>query len=275
MRALRDNAHAYRLAHQLIWRGKIWRVMIIPVLMTMVYLPLVIVGGLALGEGFSEWMVSLFPWLANYSGWIHWMMRVLVFFLFALFGYFTFRIVVMLFYLPFLDFVSDRVERRVLGRPAEDPKRWHQMIGRILLIAVITILLTGLLLMLNLAASLIPVVGTIVAMVCILPFQFFLTGLGYIDPYFDRNGISVGESLGLLWRRFATVVVFDLFGTGLLLIPLIGWFLGPTYSVVAGVILGIRLQQADSGSIDLLQSINSPGSEVPDKKVQSSPGAPQ
>lgn len=241
MRAIRDNFDAYRRAHDLIWRKGIWRMMVIPMLLTFIYMPAVVVGGLALGEAFSGWVVTVFPWLGDYSGWVYWVMRVLVTAIFALFAYFTYRIVVMLLYMPFLDFVSERVERTVLGRAAEDPKRWYQMIGRMVLIVAVTIALTALLLMLNLVASFIPVVGTVVVLVAILPFQFFLTAVGYLDPYLDRNGYAVGESLRLLWSRFPTVVLFDLCGTGLLLVPLVGWFIGPTYSVVAGVLLAIRL----------------------------------
>ena len=245
MQSLRDNLYAFRLAHQLIWKGKVWRVMIVPILLTMIYLPLVIMGGLAMGEAFSAWVVGFFPWMGDYSGWVYWPMRVLVFLIFTLFGYFTYRIVVVLLYMPVLEFVSERVERKVLGKANEDPKRWYQMIGRIILVALVTVMLTAVLMMFNLAASLIPVAGTIVAMVCVLPFQFFLTGFGYIDPYFDRSGYSVRESLRIQWRRFGTIVLFDLFGTGILLVPIVGWFIGPTYSVVAGVVLGIRIQEAE------------------------------
>jgi CysZ protein len=240
---LRHNLEAYREAHRLIWREGLWRWMVLPVLLTMAYLPLLVLGGLALGEGISGWLVDLLPWLGDYRGWVYWPMRVLLFLLFALFGYFSYRIVVMLLYLPMMEFIAEGVERRVLGEAEAVARPWYAMVGRILGIVSLTLLLSAGLLVLNLAASLIPVVGTLVALACILPFQFFLTAVGYLDPYLDRRGYTVRESLRLLWRHFPTVVGFDLLGTGLLLIPIVGWFLGPTYAVVAGILMGMRLHR--------------------------------
>jgi len=168
-------------------------------------------------------------------------MRGLVLVIFGLLAYITFRVVVMLFYMPVLEFVAERVERRVLGRAIEDPKRWYQMIGRMGLIVAVTLVLSMTLALLSLAASFIPVVGTVVVMLGILPLQWFLAAVGYLDPSLDRRGYAVRASLRMLRSRFFTVVLFDLIGTAILLVPLVGWFLGPTYSVVAGIILVIRM----------------------------------
>ena len=68
----------------------------------------------------------------------------------------------------------------------------------------------------------------------------FLTGIGFIDPYFDRAGYSGMQSFRVMRNRFFTVGIFSSLGGLILLIPLFGWFLGPTYSVVAGIILALQ-----------------------------------
>lgn len=245
MRAVTDTLASYREAHRLIWKGRIWPVLIVPVFLTMIYLPAMIVGGIFLSDALTTALVEWLPALGEETAWVYWPMRVLTFLIFALLGWFTFRIVVMLLYVPFLDLVMERVEKNHLGHASDDPKRWYQMLGRIGLVAFVTLSLTLGLSLLSLAASFVPVVGTLIAMGCVLPLQFFLTGFGYLDPYFDRNGYRVGESLGLLGRRFPTVVAFEAVGSSLLLVPVIGWFLGPTYSVVAGVVLALRLEEGE------------------------------
>ena len=246
MRALSDTLASYREAHRLIWKGRIWPMLVAPVLLTMIYVPAMIMAGFSLGGVLSLHLAEWFPWLGDGTGWFSWLMQGLMLVVFAVFAYFTFRIVVMLLYLPFLEFLIELVEKRLLGHSSEDPKRWYHLMGRAAVMVSVILVFTAGLTVVSLLASLIPVVGTLVVMLCVLPLQFFLTGVGYLDPYLDRNGYSVRQSLGLLRRHFLTVIAFDAVGSALLLIPVIGWFLGPTYSVVAAVVLGIRLDERET-----------------------------
>lgn len=244
-RALKDTLASYREAHGLIWQGRIWPVLIVPVILTVIYLPAMVLLGLACGQALVEPLRASLPWLQDDGRWVFWLVQGLMFLIFGIFAYFSFRIVVMLFYLPFLDAIIERAEKRLVGRSLEDPKRWYQMIVRMVLLALVTLTLTGALMLCQLLASFIPVVGTLVAVVALLPLQFFLTGVGYLDPYFDRNGYRVRASLAILGRRFPSVVAFEAVGSAMLLVPLVGWFLGPTYSVVAGVVMASRIEEGE------------------------------
>ena len=108
-------------------------------------------------------------------------------------------------------------------------------------VAIITIVGTVTMRLIEMGANLIPVIGGLVALVLIIPCEMFLTGIGFIDPYFDRAGYSGMQSFRVMRKRFFTVGIFSAFGGLILLIPLFGWFLGPTYSVVGGIILALQI----------------------------------
>mgnify|MGYP003329131946 CR=1 FL=1 len=78
--------------------------------------------------------------------------------------------------------------------------------------------------------------------VVLLLVMIFLTGIGFVDPYLDRKGLSGADSFRIMLKNFFTIMFFSLIGGLLLLIPIFGWLLGPTYSVVAGIIIAIGIQ---------------------------------
>ena len=65
-----------------------------------------------------------------------------------------------------------------------------------------------------------------------------------IDPVLSRAGLRARDSFRLLRRNMLEVIVFGAIGSLIVAIPLVGWFLGPTYCVIAGVHLGLLLLDA-------------------------------
>jgi len=93
----------------------------------------------------------------------------------------------------------------------------------------------------ELFANFIPLIGGILALVFVIPCEIYLTGIGFIDPYLDRVGMSGAESFRVMRKHFFTIMVFSLVGGLILLIPIVGWLFGPTYSVVAGIIIAFGI----------------------------------
>ena len=94
--------------------------------------------------------------------------------------------------------------------------------------------------------ALVPLVGQI-AMAVLLPLsQMFLAGHGFTDPTLERRGMSVGQSFRFAWLHRRRVVGC---GAGFLLLtmmPIAGWFLGPTLGVVAGTLVALDKLQAEN-----------------------------
>ena len=124
-------------------------------------------------------------------------------------GFLTYRTVVLLFYSLYLDRIAERVEKAITGDVIECKRPPSQILKRMLVVAIITILGTFLMLMIELGANLVPLIGGLVALALIIPCEMFLTGIGFVDPYFDRAGLSGMESFRVMRRRFFTIAVFS------------------------------------------------------------------
>jgi uncharacterized protein involved in cysteine biosynthesis len=69
----------------------------------------------------------------------------------------------------------------------------------------------------------------------------FLSSAAFVDPYLDRRGMTPKQTFVLLWSKKTEMFFFGAAGLLLTIIPIIGWFIGPTYSVISGVALGVLL----------------------------------
>lgn len=246
MTALRDTLSAFRQAHELIWRSGMWKYLAVPVVLTVLYLPVVVIAAFLLAGVSADAIAGILDGLLGEPpGWLLTTVHAVFMVLYALLGFVTYRTVVLLFYAPFLDKIGEQVEARLIGSVPEDDRPWTAAIGRVVLMILLVVGLSIVLFLVNLVVSSLPFIGWLLSLCIVLPVQFFLLGTGYIDPVLDRHGCGVGKSFRLMRRKGVTVTVFAIIGSVLLLIPLVGWFLGPTYSVVAGVILGHEMLAAD------------------------------
>jgi CysZ protein len=237
----KDNLFAYSLAHRLIWQGGLKRFLLIPIGLSILYMPVMVFICLNVAGAFTGWVFSTFPAINEMGTWLRWLIQGMLLTLFGGLGLVTYRTVVFLFYTPFLDQIAERVEAQVLGATVSKPRGWSKTIGRVLSITLLTIGLSVGLLLIDAFVASIPLIGGLLVLLVILPVQFFIAGIGYLDPFLDRNGYASMESLALLRAHFLGVSAFGAIGSLIVLIPILGWFVGPTYNVVAGVILAVIL----------------------------------
>jgi uncharacterized protein involved in cysteine biosynthesis len=234
---------SYRVANRMIWRQGLWRYWIIPALLSVLYLPL-LVWGISLG---ADVLADQLKWGGTEGtlGW--WLWRVFLWGVFGVIGWLTYRSVVLLFHAPFLDAISERVERELRGHDVVPAMTWLPMAVRSVKVAMVTGSIALVLAVLNAVLSFVPVLGWIISFGILVPMQLWLGGVQAVDPVLGRNGDRARVSLSRCLRRPLAVLLIGGVGTLIMLIPLVGWFVGPTYMVVAGVVAGMRMREADSG----------------------------
>ena len=251
---------AYSQAHKFIWSEGFLKMLTVPLLLTVAYFPIMI-GACYFSAAF---VVELFEGYLGLDGdyggwaWLEWLVELILFLGIGVLGIITYRIVVLFFYSLYLDKIAEKVEASVTGQVIECKRPTTQILGRMVGVAIITIVGTVTMLFIEMGANLIPVIGGLVALALIIPCEMFLTGIGFIDPYFDRAGYSGMQSFRVMRKRFFTVGIFSAFGGLILLIPLFGWFLGPTYSVVGGIILAIQINAEHQAKTDPEKLENKP-----------------
>lgn len=241
MAELLAGLKAYLRAWQLIWKGRLWPLLVIPGMIGVLYFPLI--GMLTFWQGGRLARYLQENWLPEFlkQKIVAGLITVAVWILALYLGFILFRNMVMILYSPVLSYLSMRTEEKARpGTPrVEDPGgmlrgalRGIGMSLTSLVLALVCFLGCCLLL-------LIPLVGEI-AMVVLLPLsQMFLAGLGFLDPTLERRGMSVGRSFRFAWCHRRRVVGC---GAGFLLftmVPIAGWFLGPTLGVVAGTLVAL------------------------------------
>ena len=273
MNALKVTLSAFGQAHRFIWGEGFLKMLSVPLLLTVLYFP-VMVGACyfsaAMVVEFFEEQLGLD---GDYGGWawVEWLVEIILFLGIGALGFLTYRTVVLLFYSLYLDKIAERVEKSITGEVTECKRPPSQIVKRMLVVAIITILGTVLMLLIELGANMVPVIGGLIALALIIPCEMFLTGIGFVDPYFDRAGLSGMESFRVMRRRFFTIAVFSAVGGLILLVPIFGWILAPTYSVVAGVILAMNIQAESQDAFPDVKSANAAAPPPPPPSKSSAP----
>ena len=260
MNALKVTLSAFGQAHRFIWEEGFLKMLYVPLLLTVLYFP-VMVGACyfsaAMVVEFFEGQLGLG---GDYGGWawVEWLAEIILFLGIGVLGVITYRSVVLLFYSLYLDKIAEKVEASVTGQVIECNRSKTQILGRMVVVGIITIFGTVTMLIIEIGANLIPFIGGLIALALIIPCEMFLTGIGFIDPYFDRAGYSGMQSFRVMRNRFFTVGIFSSLSGLILLIPLFGWFLGPTYSVVTGIILALQFNAEHQAKKDSENLENKP-----------------
>jgi len=88
---------------------------------------------------------------------------------------------------------------------------------------------------------LVPILGAVVAFIVISFVQTYLAGIGFADPVLERRRFSVWATLKFARRHRPRLMGV---GSGFLLlmaVPIVGWFIAPSYGIIAGTLAAIDL----------------------------------
>ena len=241
MNAFKVSFSAICQAHKFIKREGIFRLFKVPLLLSVIYFPIMVVACFLTASVIVDFILGYFTLLSGAGEWLEWLLEI-VFFLFVGFlGVISYRGVVLVFYSFFLDGIAEKVELEITGKKIDCERPKVQVLKRVVIVLLFIILGTIVLVLVNLFANVIPVMGAPLAFLIIFPVEMFITGTGFIDPYFDRNGLNGMDSFRLMRKNFLLIAVFSALSSLILIIPVVGWFVGPTYSVVAGMIIAIGI----------------------------------
>jgi uncharacterized protein involved in cysteine biosynthesis len=240
---------SYSQAHRLLWKHGLWRYLLIPLLIAPVLLVLI---GSAMY--FGVW-TQLFSWIEG-----HWLrgydipafVEALLFLGVAILlagpGYVAFRGLLMVCYAPFMDGLVSKTIRIESGGAREGEMGLVRVMVRALLMVVYTTVASLAVVVVALLLGLFPGLGPALSFAFSFPLQMFLCGVSSVDPCLERYDRSAADTVRLMWRHKVQMVGFGLISTAGMFIPLVGWFVSPTYSLVAGVILGMRLEAEEEAA---------------------------
>lgn len=225
-------------AQRLLLRKGLWTAFLVPGILSLLYFPLSIIVAVTVMTGAAEYVHD--NWLPAFlQGTVTmWTLAVFMWFAAIYIGFLMFRNVIMILYSPILAHLSESAEDRALGHDKKgfDWKEMFHSTTRGIAMSLLTLVLAIAALLLGWILALIPILGGLIAIVWMAFSQFYLAGLGFCDPPMERRNKSIRETFAHAWRHRGRTVGHGLGFTLLLFIPVAGWFLAPSYGIVAGTL---------------------------------------
>lgn len=221
-----------------------WKHLIVPGLLSMLYFPLVI-GGFFGGTFFGVKEISTYiseKWLPNeVAEWAAWGLSILIGLLAIYLAFLLYRSVVMIIYAPFIGLISETAEEKYHGTrgPGFSVGGMLYDIYRGSMVSALMLAISLMLTVLCWLLWLLPVVGAVIYFAGMLIIQAYFAGAGFMDPVLERRRIGIRASLSHSYRHKWHALGN---GTGfviMMLVPVIGWFLAPSYGIIAAAISGV------------------------------------
>ena len=160
----------------------------------------------------------------------------------------VYKYIVLILMSPVLALLSEKTESIIKQR--DFPFKMGQFLKEILrgiFIAirnfVMEILLTALLLIL----MYVPLIGLLSPFI-IFMVQSYFYGFSMMDYYNERHKKSISESSHFIWRHKGIAIANGAGFYALLIIPVIGLLLAPTYSIVAATLSVLEVEESNYGS---------------------------
>jgi CysZ protein len=240
--------NCHRRAHRLVMKHKLWRLILIPGLLSVFYFPAVIWGTLYGVRPVTRYLHA--HWVPEFLqstltlallGVVIWALSIYV-------GFLLFRNVIMILCSPLLSYISETVEKVSGG--VEPPKFTWQGVGHEILratcLSLLAVMISAVAFACCFLIGLIPFVGAVIAFTLMTVIQSYLAGIGFADPVLERRRYTIPATL-----EFARKHRPRLMGVGvgfllLMAVPIVGWFVAPSYGIIAGTLAGLDLLQEEA-----------------------------
>ncbi|MBD5780354.1 EI24 domain-containing protein [Pelagicoccus sp. NFK12] len=239
-----QGLRAYKHAHHLVWKEGMWKHLIVPGLLSMLYFPL-FVGGLFGGAFFSVQELSTYiseKWLPNeVANGVAWGLSIIVGLLAIYLAFLLYRSVVMIIYAPFIGVISETAEEKFHGTkgPGFSIGGLIYDLYRSSMVSIIMLVISLMLTVVCWLLWLLPIVGAAIYFMGMLVVQAFFAGAGFMDPVLERRRLGIRASLSHSnrhkWHAMGNGAGFVL----MMFIPIVGWFLAPSYGIIAAAVSGV------------------------------------
>ena len=235
---------AYTKAHQFIREHKLWAYVALPGIINLVLLSFIVWLGWHYTSKLTDYLLDFFGLGGEDNGW--WILNfflLLVFRLVVFLVYVTlYKYMVLILMAPFLALLSERTEEIKTGRKFPfNMLRFAKEVLRGILIALRNITMELIATVLLLLMATIPLIG-LLSPALIFLIQTYFYGFSMIDYYNERHQRSIGESTRFIWSHKGLAVANGTVFHLLMMVPIIGLLVAPSYSIVAACLSTIELE---------------------------------
>ncbi|HEY1172134.1 MAG TPA: EI24 domain-containing protein [Verrucomicrobiae bacterium] len=229
--------------HRLVMTHKLWRFIIIPGLLSLLYFPFVIWATFHGLRPVSRYLHE--NWIPGFlqSAFTLEILTLMVWLLGVYAGFMLFRNAIMVICSPLLSHISEIVEKVSGG--VEAPKfTWEgtgKEIFRASVLSLLSLTISLIVFVFCLVIGIIPLLGAVVSFLIMSLVQMYLAGVGFADPALERRQYSIGSTLKFTRKHRPRLMGVGLGFLMLLAVPVFGWFIAPSYGVIAGTLAVLDL----------------------------------
>ncbi|MFH1319123.1 MAG: EI24 domain-containing protein [Bacteroidota bacterium] len=240
---------SYQDAHALIKKNKLWSYVLLPGLINLVLFIITIWVGWKYSKLLTDWLLDVMGVDSiAVENWgfikttIHIMFLIIFRLLFILFYLFIYKYVVLILMAPVLAILSERADEIISGN--RYPFNFRQFIKDVIrgiILATRNLCVELLLIVLLFFFAFIPVVG-LISTPLIFIVECYFYGFSMIDYSNERQKLTVRESTAFIGRHRGIAIANGAMFYLLLLVPVIGLMVAPSYGVVAAAIAADRVR---------------------------------
>lgn len=245
-----EGVATYRDAHRLIVKHRLWFYVFTPGIINLALIILIISLAYFTGNILRNWLFEILGLNQQFEGFVryliymlHYFVKFAVYFLYFMAYNYTYKYIVLMIMSPLLALLSEKTEELLTGiknkfsfmQLLKDIRRGIIIVIRNLFIELgFSIVLFFL--------SYIPILGYICPFITFHISMYFY-GFSMIDYTNERHKLSIGESVSFVRNHKGFAVANGMFFYLILMIPLVGLLVAPSYAVVAATIGVHKLKQ--------------------------------
>ncbi len=227
--------------------ARLWKWTWAPGIFSALYIPAVMIFGITyypeITTYFEENWIPAFikaGWIIGTIGFLSWLTVVGL-------AVILYRNLILILFSPILCFISEKVESHITGEPGPPfsfTKTFYDL-WRAAMLGVLLLALSVVALLIAFLFNLVPVAGGILYLTLATASQFYFNGATLIDPTLERHGYRIRRSLTYMNRNKGRMLGLGAGFHLLLMIPILGWFLAPSFGVVAATLAALQAEQRE------------------------------
>lgn len=237
----------YSKANRVIFQYRLWPYLVLPGLLSIGYILLLISLGALYAEPISAEIYARFiPAILKIEA-MKIITNILIWIVLLIIGYMSYKHIVLIFFSPILGYLSEKTEERMFHEAAPDFSltQTAKDIFRSVRINTRNVFWTVGLTIPAWSSVFIPIAGPFLSASLLFLIQAYYSGFGLLDIVMERKKLSAKESLRFVKSHRGLAAGVGAGFTILLLLPIIGWFLAPSYGVIAGTIAALETLEGD------------------------------
>lgn len=246
----------YGDAHKLIVKHNLWGYVFIPGIINLILFVLIFLVGYYTGNYAVQWVFDLLGISGEATGFfkflvasLHFIVKILVYFLLFMLYISNYKYIVLMIMSPLLAVLSEKTDELITDKKyklsfvqlLKDIKRGWTIVLRNMLIEFGFIIIFFFL-------GFIPLVGLICPIITFIISMYFF-GFSMIDYTNERYRLAISQSVKFVQNNKGFAIANGLIFYLILMIPLLGLLIAPSYAVIAATIGVQQVKQKEMNSL--------------------------